>query len=157
VAIVLSIPLLVIAWKFDRGWEGWMYKEMGQLAIGLGAYILLNILVANPIDYAREQTRPFVERVEAQNAERPGQVVFFAVGPDSEDIKYMANLTEPIEPQFVKSLDSLWGTTDTCYVITKEDIFESLPANEAARVNLLFRGKIGHRNFVVFSFVQGEP
>jgi len=156
-AIVLSIPLMVIVWKFDRGWKGWIHKEMGLLAVGLGTYFLLNVLVANPIDNAREQTRPFVESVETLNANSPGQVVFFRVGPDADAIKFMANRTEPIEPQFVQSLDSFWETKDRYYVITKEEVFQSLPAIEAARIKPLVRGRIGHHDFVAFSFTRGEP
>ncbi len=157
VAIVLSIPLMVMVWKFDRGWKGWIHKEMGLLAVGLGTFILLNVLVANPIDDAREQTRPFVASVEALNADKPGQVVFFRVGADADAIKFMANRTQPIEPQFVQSLDSFWETKDRYYVITKEEVFQSLPANDAARIKPLVRGKIGHHGFVVFSFARGEP
>jgi len=81
----------------------------------------------------------------------PGTVTFFQVGPDAEDVKFVANLKEPLLPRFADSFDAVWSAPGAHYVIMKESAFRSLPQEERKPTRMLVRGRIGHRDFVAFT------
>jgi hypothetical protein len=111
----------------------------------------VNIGVADSISWSLEQTRPFAKQVEALYRRTPGTISFLQIGPDSEDIKFMANLSMLVEPRFVNSLDALNDTSGPHYLITEEETFRSLPAEQRSQMQELARGRIGHTDCVVFT------
>ncbi len=147
----LLIPPVIVAWKLDRGWRGVPGRDMYLLAVGAFTFVVVHIEVVEPITYSRERTVPFVRQVEAIREEAQGTVTFFRVGPDAEDIKFMANLSRSLEPQFASSIETLWDSPGVHYIIAKEAVFRSLPLDEDRPMRLLARGKIGHRDCVVFT------
>ena len=151
VTVGLLIPSLIATWKLDRGWKCVSGRDMYLLAVGVATYIVVHIGVASPIAASLERTGPFVRQVEALQEKVPGTISFFQVGPDAEDIKFMANLAKPLEPRFVSSIEALWNTPGTHYVITKESVFRSMPADEGRPMRVLVRGRIGHKDFVAFT------
>jgi 4-amino-4-deoxy-L-arabinose transferase-like glycosyltransferase len=151
VTVGLLIAPLTAAWKLDRGWRYIPDRDMYLLAVGVATFGIVHIGVVGPITYSLEKTGPFIRQVEALQEKAPGTISFFQVGPDAEDVKFMANLAKPLEPQFVSSIETLGDTPGTHYVIAKEAVFRSLPVDEDRPVRLLARGRIGHRDFVVFT------
>ncbi|MEN6575924.1 MAG: glycosyltransferase family 39 protein [Phycisphaerales bacterium] len=151
VTLSLLIPPLMTVWKLNRGWRHIPDRDMYLLAVGVATFVVVYIGVAGPIIYSLERTVPFVRQVETLRERAPGTISFFRVGPDAEDIKFMANLSKPLEPQFVSSIETLLDTSGTHYVIAKEAVFRSLPVDEDRPTRLLARGRIGHRDFVVFT------
>jgi hypothetical protein len=146
----LLIPLLIVTWKLDRGWKEVPSRDLCLLAVGAATFVIVHIGMAGPIIYSLERTSPFIRQVEAMREKAPGTVTFFRVGPDSEDVKFMANLSRPLEPQFASSIETLRDTPGTHYVITKEAVFRSLPVDESRPMRVLVRGRIGHKDFVAF-------
>jgi len=126
-------------------------RDLALLAVGAATVAVVSIGVASPAYFSLEQTRPFVQEVEALQAERPGDIVFFRVGPDGEDIKFMVNLSRPARPQFVTDLDAIEGPQDTHYIITKKEVLDSPPARADKRIRVRLLGRIGHKDFVVFT------
>lgn len=151
VTLGLLIALLATTWELDRSWRYIPHRDMCLLAVGVATFVVVHIGVAGPITYSLERTVPFVRRVEALQEKAPGTISFLRIGPDAEDVKFMANLTKPIEPQFVSSIETLWDTPGTHYVIAKEAMFRSMPADKGRPLRLLARGRIGHRDCVVFT------
>lgn len=147
----LLAPLLVVSWKLDRGWKDLVSRDLYRLAVGVASWIVVSIAVAEPITYSQEKTVPFVRQVEALLEKTPGTVTFFQVGPDAEDVKFVANLKEPLLPRFADSFDAVWSAPGAHYVIMKESAFRSLPQEERKPTRMLVRGRIGHRDFVAFT------
>jgi len=145
----LLIPLFAIAWKLDRGWSGLADRDVCRLAVGVAACIVVNVVVADSIQYSREKTGPFVRQVESVIEEAPGVVSFLRVGPDTEDIKFAANLRTPLRLRFVRSIEMLMNTSEPRYVLTTESVFRALPADESRRMRVLVGGRIGHKEFVL--------
>jgi len=152
ITLGLLIPPFLAAWRLDRGWRCVPNRDMYLLAVGVATFVIVHIGVAGPIGYSLERTRPFIQQIEALQEKAPGTISFFRVGPDAEDVKFMANLAKPLELQFVSSIETLWDTPGAHYVIAKEAVFRSLPADEGRPMRLLARGRIGHRDFVVFTW-----
>jgi hypothetical protein len=113
-------------------------------------FVIVIIGLTDPTNYDLEKTGPFVRRVEAMQADHPGDIVFLDMGPDQEDVKFVANASKPIEPHFAASSADLEQWTGGPYIITDEQAFQALPPDIAGRAHLLLRGKIGHENCVVF-------
>ena len=126
-------------------------RDLALLAVGAAVVVVVTVGVAGPVSFSLEQTGPFVRKVEALQAEKPGDVVFFRVGPDGEDIKFMVNLSRPARTQFVTDLDAIANPRETHYIIAKEEVFRSLPADADRRIRVQLRGRIGHKDFVVFT------
>ena len=154
VTVGLLIGPLAVSWKLDRGWRHVLERDMYRLSVGVAAFVITYVGAASPILYSLERTGPFVRQVEALIEKVPGTVYFLQVGPDNEDIKFMANLHKPLQPQFIGSLETLRNTPGTHYVLAKESAFRSMPVDEGRLIRVLARGRIGHRDFVAFTWGQ---
>jgi 4-amino-4-deoxy-L-arabinose transferase-like glycosyltransferase len=130
-------------------------RDLVLLASAAVVFAVVTVGIVEPICYSREKTRPFVSQVEALEDKDPGPVVFFRVGPDAEDIKFMANLSKPCDLRFADSLDAPAGSPGTPYVITTEKVFDTIAADDRRPMRVLVRGKIGHKDFVVLTL--GRP
>jgi 4-amino-4-deoxy-L-arabinose transferase-like glycosyltransferase len=145
----LLIPLLAISWKLDRRWSGLSNRDVYRLAVGVAACLVVDVVVADSIQYSRERTGSFVRQAESLIEETPGVVSFLRVGPDGEDIKFAANLRKPLRLQFIRSVETLTNTPEPRYILTTESVFRSLPAEESRRMRVLAGGRIGHKDFVL--------
>lgn len=152
----LLIPLALVARRLDRRWSSVPNRDLFLLTVGVSTFVILNVGIAEPVSYSLERTRPFVRQVEALRKKAPGTIVFFQIGPDAEDVKFIANSSEHVDPQFVSSLDTLWATPGTFYVIAREEVYRSLSAHEGRPMRVLVHGRIGHRDFVVFTLEESQ-
>lgn len=114
---------------------------------------VLTLMVVNfglliPINYSIEQTRPFVEQVRALQAKQEAPFVFYKIGPDAEDIKFMVNYDEPIQPIFIASEKGLLAYSKRAYFITTLEEFQKI--KQPGKLTILFQGKIGHRPCILF-------
>lgn len=150
----LLVLLALFIRKGIERWKGWYDYDMMPMLIAVVVFAAVDIGIVDPLLYSLEKSRPFVRRVEALYEETPGTIVFFKVGPDAEDIKFAVNLSKPIEMRFVTSLDPLFCEPGTYYIIAKESVFRIMSANEKKQVQFLTRGKLGHREFVVFTLLK---
>jgi hypothetical protein len=92
-----------------------------------------------------------VEKVKLLQKEQPGDLIFYQIGPDAEDIKLMVNYDKPIMPIFIRSPDELLKCRKNSYFIAKKQSFDNLPEDVKKQIQLRFEGRIGHRNCVVFT------
>jgi 4-amino-4-deoxy-L-arabinose transferase-like glycosyltransferase len=148
VAALGASILLIVIWK-RRSSEP---SEGGIRSLGLCAatFVIATLGIADPINYSLEKTGPFVRQVEALRESRPGGLMFFKIGPDQEDIKFVVNMSKPVEPQFISSVDELRRSGRGHYIIAEELAFQSLPPDVKPAACLL-RGRIGHEDVVVFA------
>ncbi len=148
-ATLVLLAVLAAAWR--RKGPNRPGSDLVTPAIAVAAFVTLHVGIIDPIYYRTETTRPFVRQVEALYEENPGTLVFFQVGSDAEGIKFMVNLSKPLVPRFLDSFDELRELPGTPYVLMKEQVFRSMPADDAKQMRWLGRGKIGHRDFVILA------
>jgi len=149
VTLILLIGLVAVRWtrKFRE------YSRDGLTAIPVAAlsFIVFNIGVIGPTTCFYERTKPFVEKVETLLASRPGTIAFYRIGPDGEDIKFMVNTSRPLMPVFIQDEEDLLRQSSRTYFIARQKDIDRLPQNIADKMQVQVCGKIGHRNYVVFS------
>jgi len=130
------------------------YDEAGKCLrltfIATLAFIIFNIGIVEPVSYSFEKTKPLVHKVENLLNQHPGRLVFYRVGPDGEDIKFMANMNRLIKPYFIQSPQAILNYQHSAYFITKQSEYTQLPKPIAQHIQLLLKGTIGHQQCVVF-------
>jgi 4-amino-4-deoxy-L-arabinose transferase-like glycosyltransferase len=152
-SILLAAPLAV-ARRLDRQWKTVPGQSMYLLAVGAATFVVVNVGLVDPIMYSLEKTTPFVRQVEALWRKTPATVSFLQMSPDGLPVKFSANLTEPLEPRFVRSIDALPDVSRPHYFIATEAVFRSLPVDTDTPMRQLVRGKIGHTDCVMFVLEQ---
>lgn len=155
-ALALLIGLVIIAGTFDKRLRGHLNQDIVTVAIGVSAFIIVSIGVAQPANETRESTGPFVEKVKLLEEERPGDIAFFQIGPDSEDIKFMVNYNKPIMPIFIESPDEILKCRKSSYLIAKKQSFDNLSEGLKKQIQPCFKGKISHRDYVVFTMRESN-
>ena len=153
-ALVLLIGLIIITRTLNKRLRGHLNRGMVIAAIGVSAFIIVNIGVAQPVNEILESSRPFVEQVKLLEEERPGDIVFYQIGPDADDIKFMVNYGKSITPIFINSPNELLQCTQNSYFITTRLSYDNLPEELKKQIQLRFEGKIGHRECVVFTLQE---
>ena len=150
ISAAFTILLALASWVLSGKLKNNDRKDIALMAVGTLTFIITVICIIEPIDYYHRNTRPFVEKVEALQAVKSGEIVFYKIGADSEAVKFMANLDKPIKPQFISIPDDILKYHQPAYFIALKSDFEQLPENIKSRMKLLNIGKIGHDDCVVF-------
>jgi len=151
VAAAILGGLSVTAGPAKRRLTNDLSRDMATVAIAVAAFITIYVGIAQPINLALETTQPFVARVKLLQKERPGDIAFYRIGPDGEDIKFMVNYDKPIKPAFLMSPEELLNSRQCSYFIAEQRDFASLPESVKNCTRVQFTGKIGHRACTVFT------
>ncbi len=151
VAAAILGGLSVTAGPAKRRLTNDLNRDMATMAIAVAAFITIYVGIAQPINLALETTRPFVARVKLLQEDRPGDIVFYRIGPDGEDIKFMVNYDKPLKPAFLISPEELLDSRQYSYFITRDRDFDGLPDDVKSCTKVHIKGKIGHRACTVFT------
>jgi len=146
-ALLVGLVAVTRTRKFrEHSQDGLIFVPVAALS-----FIIFNTGIVERMVYLHERTKPFVEKVEALHASQPGKIAFYRIGPDKEDLKFSTNLSRPIETEFLTCLKPLLNSASIYYIIAEPRVFSELPADERAFAQLLARGKLGHREVVLFT------
>ena len=74
------------------------WRDILPMPLAASAFIVFLIGIADPMIVARESSSSFIHDLEAVRQARCGDLVFFRMGPDGEDVKYASNLDYPDRP-----------------------------------------------------------
>lgn len=151
IALALLSGLTIIVITKKKRLKAVSERDMTFAVVGVAAFIIINIGVTEPVSVALESTMPFAEKMESLQRERQGQIVFYQTGPDGEDIKFAANYDRPIKPAFIKNSNDLLKQPSKTYFISRQKTFDDLPKVVTEKMRVEFYGKIGHKDFVVFT------
>jgi 4-amino-4-deoxy-L-arabinose transferase-like glycosyltransferase len=158
IVLILLIGLIIITGIIKRRLKGHSNQDIALAAVGAAVFIIVNIGIVEPVSLAVESTKPFVEKVKSLQKEQPGEIAFYQIGPDAEDIKFMVNYNKPVKPIFIQKAENLLRQPSQVYFIALQKGFNNLPEKIAQRMQVQFYGKIGHKDCVVFSPKDlGEP
>jgi 4-amino-4-deoxy-L-arabinose transferase-like glycosyltransferase len=114
------------------------------------ALVVTEICLVNPANQSMQQTRPFVEKVEALLEGQSRSLVFYQIGLDQEAIKFVVNARKPIQPQSVQTPKELVPYLGKAFFIAEEKDYARLPPRVTDRTRILFKGRIGKRDCLVF-------
>ncbi len=126
------------------------HRELAVVSLGAAAFLTLTVCITEPIAVTLNRVTPFVEQVEARRA--PEQtIVFYQIGPDGADVKFMAALDRPVQPEFVRAPDALLTFGRPALFITTGSAFAALPPQIAARLHPILTGTIARTRCVAFT------
>lgn len=146
--IALSILLCTAAVWLDFMIKTDSSRKIGIVSLAAIALITINIGILEPVNYALERTQPFIETMQKIEQQQTRPIVFYKIGPDGEDIKFMVNWPKPFNPIFIQDQKILFSYSTKAYFIALKSDFLNLPKSD--RINVLARGKLGHRPSIIF-------
>jgi hypothetical protein len=82
--------------------------------------------------------------------ERKDTLVFYRVGPDGDDLKYVANLDKIVTPVFTSDPREILQLEKGEVVITGKENFSELPESVLIKIEKIAEGRIGHHVYVAF-------
>ncbi len=154
IPLALLVILVTVTWT--RKFKEHSQDGLTLIPVAALSFIIFNTGIIEPMIYLHERTSPFIEKVEALQESQPGIIAFYRIGPDQEDLKFTTNLSKPIETQFMTCLKPLLYSDSLYYIIAEQRVFSDLPASERDLAQLLIRGKIGHREVVLFTLSKSQ-
>lgn len=95
-----------------------------KLALGALCILFLQISLIEPVEQSLEDWGPFARTVERARCGR--ELVFYDMGPDGDELKYLVNLSTPFQPRFIYKKDDIPGL-DNCVLIIKEKDLRKIP------------------------------
>lgn len=144
--ISISIIFLILSYAsivFSQRQKNNKARELALLTTGALTFLSLHLLLIEPVMQSLEGSRAFVSVVEKfRDGEK--ELVFYRIGPDGEDIKYMVNLDKTFQPKFI------WGAEEIlahpkAVIIVKESDYKKLPDEIKNRCKIIAKGKLGHK------------
>jgi 4-amino-4-deoxy-L-arabinose transferase-like glycosyltransferase len=145
VFVLLGIVTLVLQKKFPDGKS----QEFACFAAGISCLVVAHIFVIEPVNFAFESTKPFITKVEPFR-DKKDALVFYRVGPDGDDVKYVANLDKIVTPVFTSDPREILQLEQGEVVITGKENFSELPESVLIKIEKIAEGRIGHHMYVAF-------
>ncbi len=121
--------------------------------LGFAVLAVVQVSIVEPVKESLEQARPFVVKAEAIRGDTQ-PLVFFGIGPDQEDVRYVSNAARPMMPLFVGAANDLLHLPDGALVIARDSDFAGLPGRVRKRTSVQFGGRLGHSRCVVFRLAR---
>ncbi len=143
--VLLGIVTLVLPKKFPDGKS----QELAFFATGISCLAVAYIFVVEPVNIAFESTKPFMKKVEPFR-EKKDALVFYRVGPDGDDVKYVVNLDKILTPVFTSDPREILQLEQGKVVITGKENFSELPESVSIKIEKIAEGRIGHHVYVAF-------
>jgi len=114
--------------------------------------VIFMLMVAEPIDLSLNKTRDVVMKIENERAKNHAALVFFQQNPDGLPIKYMANTPSSLHPLFINNVAELSQINMPVMVVTRKEIFKTLPIAFLEKIKLISDDKMAHVPMVVFYY-----
>jgi 4-amino-4-deoxy-L-arabinose transferase-like glycosyltransferase len=115
------------------------------------SFICAYLGIVEPINLQLNMTRDFVFEVENVRHRQHAQLIFYREDPDGLAIKYIADMSTEEPVLFIKEPAEIIKYKSPAFFIATEQNFQQTPKQIQNSLHLLYRGKIGHIDAVVFS------
>lgn len=143
---IVGSTLIVLTIIAITTWKKCIDKQQQQfiiIACSVATFICLYIGAIQPLDVQFNSVKSFVAVVE--NNWKPNQaLVFYKIGPDQEDIKFMAALNKPVIPQFLHKHEQLLNYTSPAILIARDENFVQLTRAQQQLFTILAQQRLGH-------------
>ncbi|OGV39904.1 MAG: hypothetical protein A2020_15925 [Lentisphaerae bacterium GWF2_45_14] len=113
-----------------------------KLAVGVFSVLFLQITVIEPVEQSMEDSAPFVRSVERVRYGR--NLVFYDMGPDGDELKYLVNLEKTFRPEFIYKPGDILKQKDSVIIIRTKD-YKKLSAEIRDNLILLSEGRVGSK------------
>lgn len=141
--VLVVVVLINLVIKYKR-WD-----EFGLLVSAVVAWLSLNIGMVEPLQLYSNRVQPFVTMVE--HLRQPQQaLVFYRIGPDAEDVKYMVAWNQAYQPTFLHDSKALQAYQKSALFIARDEDFARIPSDLQQHLHVLWQGRLGHQWCVVF-------
>lgn len=124
--------------------------DVKVIAVAAFSFVMIFILIIEPINLYLNRTRIFVTQVEFLRNTNHANLVFYHEDPDGLPIKYIANMRQAVQANFVYDVKGLKNLKGNNLVITSQEYFSELPPAIQKKVKILFKGNLGREPMVVF-------
>ncbi len=148
--LIISIILAIAVWVSNQIFKDSAIRDLAYIAVGTVTFILIIVGINEPINYYYNNTKPFVAKIETLRFQQPGEIIFYKIYPNSEAIRFMANLDEQLNPRFIRDAEDILDFQIPAYFIALKDDFYALPKNVTSHIKRLDSGKIGRDDCIVF-------
>jgi 4-amino-4-deoxy-L-arabinose transferase-like glycosyltransferase len=149
------LGLATIAWAVLRT-TGRVRAAVLRVGVAAASFVVVHLGVVETVMLDLEGSAPFVREVAAKRAEAPGPIVFWRIGPDQADVRFMVNEDSAAVPGFVSALDDLLSCDARAWVIATVEDFADLPPDAASRFAVEVHGRIGHEECVAFRALEPD-
>jgi 4-amino-4-deoxy-L-arabinose transferase-like glycosyltransferase len=126
------------------------WRDTVLVALAASAFLVFKAGLVEPLTTARESSAAFAQALESLRRKQQGDLVFYRVGPDNDDIKYASVLDHPLRPVFIRYPEDIDRQHAGAYIITSDKEFAALPSQKTAAYAIHFRGRLGHKEYVAF-------
>lgn len=131
----------------------WQKNHMRELIIlGMAAlsFMVINVAVLEPLEIYSNQTRDFVQMIEAKRVRDQARLIFYKEKPDGLPIKYLIYKIGLEQPLFVNDPQELDTLTSSAYFVTNVDDYENLSKASQKKFHKIAKNTLGHVPVVVF-------
>ena len=113
-----------------------------KLALGAFCVFFLQVSLIEPLELSMEDSAPFVRKVELARCGRP--LVFYDMGPDGDELKYLVNIDSPFHPGFIYQPDDIRKQKNSIVIIRAKD-YKKLSPELRDGLLLISEGRIGNK------------
>jgi 4-amino-4-deoxy-L-arabinose transferase-like glycosyltransferase len=126
-------------------------RELFAFGVAVLSFFVVLISVIEPINVDLNKTHEFVQQVELLREKQHAALAFYHLGRDGLAIKYMANITQDVQPLFPKTEADLKKMKKPIVVMAREEDYEQLPKKLSKHFSVAMRGKLGREPMVVLT------
>lgn len=124
-------------------------RQLGLVTCATATFITLFMGAIQPVDIQFNSATVFVNEFE-KYYQLNQDIVFYHIGPDQEDIKFMVAIDKPIQPKFIDTPQALLNYSSPALFIIKDTDFAGLSPQIRNAFKVIFNQKLGHQRCVVF-------
>jgi 4-amino-4-deoxy-L-arabinose transferase-like glycosyltransferase len=118
-------------------------NQLMKLLIGMLSFFILSVTFLQPLNLQHESSIKFVNAVQKiRTSNRP--IVFFRLGPDGDDLKYLVNIKKMFVPICLNTPKNIAKYKKPYILIIKSSKFTQIPKDIRDRIKILIKGKLGH-------------
>lgn len=117
----------------------------------LVAFILVEVLVVEPVNLQLNRTQDFVMLVENNRHQQNAQLIFYRTQRDGLAIKYLIDMPKEENPLFITDALQLAKLTYPLFFIATASEAQQISPALLPSLHRVYRGNIGHNEVVVFS------
>lgn len=132
------------------------WRDAAILGVAALSFCVAYLFFIEPVQLHFDQSRDFVVTVEAKRATDKAHLVFYRENPDGTPIKYLINMPQATQPEFIATESALLDYPAAAYFVASQSYYEALPDSIRAKFNVITKNHLGHVSVVVFTNQKKE-
>ena len=153
--LLLIVMLMLLQFVSLQCWYRYinkvMMRETAVLFIAALSFVVLEIMMIEPIEFYIDRTHEFVTAIEAERVKSHAALVFYKENPDGLPIKYLINMPKRENPIFISNESELTAFSSPAFFVTSVNYFMALPVPLLDKLHIVGSEKVGHNRVVVFT------